>query len=224
MTIICKHCATKIKPENINPETQFATCPQCGAVVAPPGAELRDPVPAQRTIQLEQLGEEVIFTRRWSDENLWQHVATWAGCHLFFGLAYNQARLTGNGGVWALILLGVLSVGLTYWLLSRLINKTVVRANPLQVAITTGPLPTFTAPRRVAASEIKQLYARKREHHGPRNAKYITYDVWLQFADTRPDEVLVKELATVAEALYLEQQMELALRLRDVPVANELPR
>lgn len=243
MNLTCKYCAAEIKPENINRETRIARCPQCGAVFGvatqsrPPHSAPEPPpagaaaAPARPAVAMPQgytvteENGELVISRLWRDgATVWL-----AGFAVFWnamvGLAILATLMMQQVVLLPLVCLHILTgLGFAYGASIKLFNRTQVRVGPGELRVTHGPLPWLAGSKRWVASDIQQLYARERVRYGRRARRYVSYEVCGLLGPNRKNEVLVAYLPDAQQALFLEQQIERALRLRDVPVVGELPR
>jgi len=74
----------------------------------------------------------------------------------------------------------------------------------------------------VASYEVKQLFSKEKINHG-KNGTHYSYTVQAKMADGR-SETLVRGLTEAEQALYIEQQLEQFLGIKDEAVPGELPR
>jgi hypothetical protein len=121
--------------------------------------------------------------------------------------------------VGGLALLALFGLGLTYWALAQLLNRTVVSLQGESLAVRFRPLPWRGAVT-IPAAAIEQLCVRERAAYYIHNVPVPGFSV---MAIVRGgDEVLVvRNLPLAAQARYLEWVLEDALRVVDRPVAGE---
>lgn len=84
-----------------------------------------------------------------------------------------------------------------------------------------GPIPAW-GNRKINPAEIKQVYSREKVSHGKHGPNY-SYEM---HAATRSgkDIKLLAGLENKEQALYIEQEIERYQRIKDEPVAGEIPR
>ena len=137
---------------------------------------------------------------------------------VWFGIAISQR-------VWfrALFATGhaAIGLGLTYGTIAGFVNRTLIRISPSQLTVGHGPLPWW-GNKQLDATGIAQVYCKERVSRG-RNGTSITYAVHAALRDGA-DAKLVDALDSPEQALYLEQEIERFLGIKDVPVRGELAR
>ncbi|MES2594287.1 MAG: hypothetical protein V4662_03070 [Verrucomicrobiota bacterium] len=114
-----------------------------------------------------------------------------------------------------------LGVATVYLLLAMLINRTRITVTSSEVSVTHGPLP-WRGEGKVPVGQIDQLFSKeihRTTHHGLSKR----YQVWVALTDGTQSR-LVDVGLEADKALYIEQQIELALHIRDQLIPGELPR
>jgi len=112
-------------------------------------------------------------------------------------------------------------VGLSYKVLTGFLNRTVVEVSSYQLTLRHKPLPwkgNVTIPR----TEIVQLYCRNRRL-GRVNQSFGFYDLFVVLSSGKQVK-LVKGENNLEHLLYLEQQIERRLGIKDKAMPNEAPR
>ena len=109
-------------------------------------------------------------------------------------------------------------VGITYRALAGLLNTSSVQVADRMLSVRHFPLPWWPAPK-IPVDSLEQLYVSKKVKHG-KNTATVTYELR---AVTREHHgrKLLGGLQTLDQALWLEQEIELLLGIRDRPVAGE---
>jgi len=110
-------------------------------------------------------------------------------------------------------------VGLTYFTLCGFLNSTVVDVSPRQISVKHGPLPWF-GNRIVEAMQVAQIYREEIVRRG-KNGPHTSYQLSVATKDNRKLKLL-SGLETPDLALYLEQEIERHLGIRDQAVAGEM--
>lgn len=108
------------------------------------------------------------------------------------------------------------SVALTYSLVAGLLNRTTVSASAGQLQIAHAPIP-WRGNRTLGVAQIRQLYVTEAPSS---KDKRTTYDV-CAVLDGERQLKLIKGLAELAQARYLEHAFELHLGMEDRMVADE---
>ncbi len=229
MRLNCRSCGTEIKAGGMNLDRMLAKCDACNAVFSFADqfdyASTREEayqkfnVEQPKGIQIDNFGLDLKITRKWFSP-------------LFFFLLF--FTLFWNGIIWPILIRALLDgellpvcfvsihatigLGLAYYTLALLINITEIKVGPQQLTIRHGPLP-WRGNKNLAPADIKQLYCKEKISRGRRSAN-VTYEVRaITSMDTRED--LVTGLSNAEEALFLEQEIERFLNIKDQPVRGE---
>lgn len=223
----CKSCGAPLDPENVVERLAMARCVHCGSVFSIAQAKaagearaLRPKVAMPRGIEVADLGTTLEIRRRWF---------TAAALFLaFFCIFWNGFMIVWHGmalsmGAWLMSLFGLLhtavGIGLLYFTLACFLNTTIVRVGHGLIEVRTGPLP-WLGNKTINAHDVKQCYCRERIRHG-KNGTHCSYEVHVVCKnDVR--EPLLKGLSDADQALYVEQELERHLRIKDQPVRGEL--
>ncbi|MFW5921545.1 MAG: hypothetical protein ACOCUS_06870 [Polyangiales bacterium] len=109
-------------------------------------------------------------------------------------------------------------VGITYGALATLLNTTTVRVTRGELHVRHFPLPWWPAPR-IPTNALEQLYV-ERKVTSTKNGTKVR---WNLRAVTRghSGQKIVGGLEDMDQALYLEQEIESVLDIRDRAVAGE---
>ena len=236
MQVTCKSCGAAIHSDDINLQTALAKCRYCHSVIslhehisrpstvgAPAAPTKRGPIARPSRFQIEELPRELVIRFRW-----WTPVAIFLVffCVIWDGfLFFWYAMAMNEGAPIIMIIFPLLHVAagafITYMTLCMFVNSTTIRAERDGLSIAHGPLP-WKGNRVLSRAEVKQLFCRE---HISRNKNSTTVTYELLAIDTNQQQVrLIRGLTDPHEALYLEQELEQRLGIRDEPVASELPR
>jgi len=233
MHVYCTHCHVQIPAEDLNIDTAIARCRSCQAVFSFADALQRDAaarpprpsvpstaprgrrdVPLPRGVTLEETGTGLRFVRRWFQ---WVVLFLIVFCVVWDGfLVFWYTLAFREGAPWIMIVfpLGHLAVGagLTYYVLCMLVNRTIVEVGDGVLSIRHVPLP-WRGNRTLPADELDQLYCKQRVHRS-RNGSYETYEIYA-LDKTGQQHKLLSGLPESDDALFLEQQIEKYLHVRD---------
>lgn len=231
MQITCKHCGSDIPSSHMNVEYMIAKCERCDAVF-----HFGEQVPADQfdTARVERLkvelegmtiednGYELLITR------------TWRGCGatfiIIFTLIWNSFMVIWftvmiGSGEWGAVAFGLIfaavGVYLLYYALAHLFNKTTIRVGTPNVEVRHGPIP-WQGNKTLDSGSIKQIYCYERIHRG-KNSTSFWYEIHAILTSGEREE-LVTGLDQTRLALYLEQEIERFLGIKDRPVRGELHR
>ncbi len=230
----CKSCGAPINDRGINQRLRMARCEYCGTVFnlsdAPEATSHpqiqhlpeRQPVPMPKGIEVvTDLGALQITYRWFSAKYIFMLIFTvfWNG----FMLVWHGISLFS--GAWMMSAFGLLhtavGIGIGYYTLAGLLNRTTVWVQGDVLRIDHAPLPWFGV-RQIRASAIDQLYCREKVHRSDNGTSY-SYQVHAALRDGS-QEKLLSNLSDPEQALYIEQELERHLRITDRPVRGELRR
>jgi hypothetical protein len=235
MKLRCRVCDKDILAENINIQLGIAKCPGCNAVFdlvdelkLDVGESLdKRPAALPKQFHLDNWGPELTITHRWYTHSVWLLLIFcifWDG---FLVMWYSTAASAlasgqGSGMLWLMFVFPLLhvavGVGLTYFVISCFVNKTVIRAAAGELTVTHGPLP-WGGSRHLLTSDLKQIFCVQQRRHQDHDCRY-TYNVEaLQRDGSRV--TLLGSLPELDQARFIEQHVEQHLKLRDEPVAGE---
>ena len=165
-------------------------------------------------LRVETLEDELTITCSW-----WQLKYLFLG---LFCLVWNGGLLGGFlGGMNYILCLmphSWLGLGLFYYVLTGLFNRTVVAVTPDQLSIKHGPLPWF-GNKQLDPIVLKQLYVQERIQRN-KGQRYYSYDLHMVTWDGR-NQKLVGGLASPDQAFFLEQEIERFMGIKDQPVPGE---
>jgi hypothetical protein len=234
MQLLCKACNKPIANEEINIDLGIAKCLACNEVFSfledlggtpriKPLAEL------PKRFKVENWGADVVITWPWYKHSVWfllLFCLFWDGFLVVWYGAGVYALTHDSGGspfVWMMLVFPVLHVAvgaaLTYLVACTFINKTVIRAGAGEFTVRHGPLPA-PGNLHLFSTDIKQLYCAEKRHRGEESVR-ITYNVMaVKRDDTRL--LLVSGFEQLDQALFIEQQLEHHLKLRDERVPEEV--
>jgi hypothetical protein len=225
----CPSCASPIPAEALESTDEFITCAYCGSLTTLPGRrrgvpfQERPPLALPPGMAIQATPHGLVLTRRWF---------TWIVLFLIpFCLVWNGFLITWYSVAlstqapamalgFPLIHVGV-GVFLTYYTLATLINRTRLSVERGELVIRHGPLPWFGY-RRVPGILIDQLYCKAHVTQG-KNGPHTQYQLWMIHTQGKHEKLHASSLS-IEQALYIEQQIEKALGIRDCATPGELPR
>jgi len=229
----CKSCGAPIEAGEIDKDLGLVRCSHCGSVFGLEGlprhggddgfrAYERQAVPMPDRVEVIDAGGELHITYRWFSLKfvfLIVFTVIWNG----FMLVWHGISLAS--GAWFMSVFGLLhtavGVGVAYYTLAGLLNKTTVRIGMGQLMIQHWPLP-WPGNRQLEASDIAQLFSREKISRSKNSTNY-SYQVHAILQNGKKQRLL-GGLTDVDQALYVEQEMERYLGIEDRPVRGEIPR
>jgi hypothetical protein len=230
MDIHCPRCGAEPRAADINLDRMVAKCYNCNAVYSiadqvPHNSLATAPrmdVPLPENMTLEQEPGGLVIRRRWFG---WQYIFLlvfaifWDGFLLIFiGIAFSF-----RVGAFALfpsihVLVGIF---ITYTAIAGLVNMTTIHVGYEGVRVRHGPLP-WRGNTQLATTDLRQVFCRERVTRG-RGSTSVYYDVYAIRADGS-DTKVVSSLPNAEQALFLEQEIERYLGIKDQPVRGEVAR
>lgn len=234
-TIRCQQCDQVLDVANVNLDRLIARCDACNILFdcssqvvtsAPPAAEEdrwrlrpeRPPVPQPSSVEVVREGGRLRLFYRWFG---FQFLFLILFCTFWDGflIVWYATALMQKEIQWVMVLfpLGHLAVGvgLTYYTLCGLLNRTVLTVGQGQLDVRHEPLP-WRGARSLPVSGLQQLFTV--EHVGSKGSR--TYELCAVYSDGRKVSVL-SGLAGSDQALFMEQQVEAFLGIRNQAVAGE---
>ncbi|NRA51635.1 MAG: hypothetical protein HRU12_21130 [Phaeodactylibacter sp.] len=235
----CPECQSSIAPDQININMLLAKCNNCGLVfsfesLAPapaksaPTAEAlplkdRGEIPMPPGIKAQALLSELNIQIRWRNRA--------SGFLTFFTIVWNifviPFALFGiaSGEFQILLFLSLhlaVGIGLLYALVANLVNTTSIQATNQSLIIEHAPLPIpFWKNHDIAAKDIKQLYVEEYVASTTNGRPNLRYSLSARMHTGRRLQ-LIKGLKNPEEGLYVEQQIERFLKIKDQAEAKEI--
>jgi len=223
----CRNCGSQLDPADISPQLAAARCRHCHALFAipttvPVAAEEAIPRPEvglPKGFTLGHEGPDLVITRRWFNPS--------AFVLLFFTLFWNGFMVVWHGiaiseGQWIMSAFGLIhtaiGVGLAYSVAGTFLNSTVIQAGTRGIGIRNGPLP-WRGNKTLSRDQIQQIYCQEKVRRG-KNGTSVNYHL-TAVTPGNGREVLLKNITESDQALFLEQQIEKHLGIKDTRVAGE---
>jgi hypothetical protein len=236
LQLSCKSCGKPVPAEDVNIDKALAKCRACHAVFGfadlvggSAAGRADEPVPMPKCFVVDNWGPELSLTRRWYSHVLWIMVPfciLWDGFLIVwfsasFGVIFGQpdAWMAGLFMLLFSVLHVAVGVAITYATLCGFVNRTVLRVSAGELTVWHGPLP-FPGNRQILTADIKQLYCTETVHRGKRSCR-TSYNVLVVTKDN--DKItLVSNLDELEQGLFIEQQVEQHLRIRDQRVPGQV--
>ena len=224
----CPNCAAQIKTGDCDPAKGIATCGYCRSMITLPGyrptqEKKRLTMPLPPGMSIDESAGGTIITRRWFSVAILFLIffcVAWDAFLIFwYGIAFTT-HAPWIMTVFPLVHVAV-GVGLTYFTLAGIFNRTWIKAVDGVVSVLHGPLP-WAGNQVIPCSEIEQFFCKEKVSHG-KNGPSVRYEVWFARHDGTSRKLLGGTL-TDEQAIYVEQRLEKALGITDRTVAGELMR
>ncbi len=224
--LTCKSCGAPLGAEAISERLAVVRCNHCGCVFAletAPAAEHVDPprreVPLPKNMEMFDSGNGLVIRRKWP---VAQGLALSGFCVVWLAVCttiFSGFRETAGGGIFSLFALIFFGAGavMGYTGLAMVLNTSTVRVEGQSVTIRHGPLPLrFGA--ELACPEIEQVYCcRKLTHH--ENSTRESFQV-IALMRSGASRKLLADLDQAEQAIFVEQQIETFLGIRDRRVGD----
>lgn len=234
-TIECPSCNATVPGEDLNLERLVGKCNNCDSVfrfadqidfgdmpeqarASAQASKMDAPRPADFMVMNN--GGELFIQWRWFNASIiffTIFALFWNGfLVIWFSIAFASGALemAAFGSIHLLV-----GLFLAYYTVAGYINRTTVRVNPREISVQNGPLPWF-GNRRLDAMSITQLYCKQRVHRGSKGRISYSYPVYAIMQDGTDHEA-VTGVTDYTDSLYLEQEIERFLRIKDRPVKGE---
>lgn len=176
-------------------------------------------IPLPQNIEILNDRDSLIIRRKW-----FTPVAFFM---VFFALFWNGFMVVWmtmaiKSGVWIMAAFGSIhaAVGLflAYFCIASFVNKTDIRIDPNYLTVRHYPLP-WRGAKKIRVHDIQQLYSKEQISHS-KNGTNISYQLHVITNDNR-EQKLLSGLTDVAQARFVEREIETILGLQDVSVAGE---
>lgn len=180
-------------------------------------------IPQPDQMSLEHTSHGIMITRCWRSRRGWLVIPFFIlWIVLFVGL---RSVIEGMTDPMVTLMLPLMhasvGIGICYLLLAHLINHTRITISQSQVTVAHRPLP-WPGGCVVATSRIEQLFC-KEVRRQTKQGLQKRYQVWMVLTDG--SQARLVDLGLVPDrALYVEQQIEVALNIQDREIPDELPR
>lgn len=231
MHLTCKVCRSPIAADDVNLGTGLAKCRACNAVfrfdddpmLAAGAVRPRERMQAPKSVTQSSAGGQLTFRHRWFS---WKFVFLVFFCVVWDGFLAVWYTLVFAGDAPLLfkvfpVLHVAIGVGLTYFTIAGFVNTTAVTLDRGYLSVRHGPLP-WPGKLDIDTVRFRQLYCEEKVSRG-RNGVSYTYDLKAVMSDGGRIKIM-SGLDSPDVPLYMEQQMEEWLKIRDEPVPGELRR
>lgn len=234
----CKACGARMADTDLDMSRGVARCSHCKAVFgltdsAPGdrsgshGSFERTEVPMPKGIEIRHVGAGLQITRRWYTLILYPLLLF---CIVWNGFVINWHVTSLGSGLWFLSFFGLLhtavGIGLAYYVLAGFLNRTTVLVDKGVLQVRHRPVPWW-GNKDIQADNIDQIYCKQKRNYEQSGSRMSqTGSVYEVHAILRhgPKEKLVSGLMESEQALYIEQELERYLGIRDRHVRGELGR
>lgn len=234
LDLVCEQCGTQIEGANININSSLAQCGSCNSVfsISEDHFFLHDRKGRPEMIMPE--GTDVLELNDSLDIRLdWlkSHSRGALGFLTFFTIIWNGVLAVVAGGALlsgAFSSIGFMSIhllvglGLLYYLATVYLNYTDVIVNEDFIEISHRPVKNpFVPSKRIESREIDQLYVSKyvsSTTNGNPNYAYALYAI----LKTNGKKISLIKGMNRETQLYLEQEIERYLKIKDRPVADAI--
>lgn len=230
--MICRNCGAGLEADRIDTSLRIVTCSHCGSMHELSGGNFRHsgdrPQESEPTTPRPERKEVALPNKFTVHRAVGGIEITWPIGHAVQGLvllviAAGFAYVAITEGLYFLI---AASVGIVYFGAVRTFNHHRVRTDSSSLQVTQGPLP-WPGKRKLNVSDIDQLfsieYETKQEIGNDTDRRVEIKKYYQLTARTRDNQQvkLLRGLSDPLQALWLEQEIEHSLGIRDKRVAGE---
>lgn len=223
VSLKCPNCGSVLLSDDCDMATGIIKCSYCKALATLPGAgattvsaqiQPRQDVPMPPDMTCQDDGTNLIITRRWRSAILFFLIPFCIAWDSFLIFWYSMA-FSGKAP-WIMIIFPIahvaVGVGLTYFVLATLFNRTVIMAGQGILRVTTGPIP-WGWNIEMSSSDIAQVFCKSKASRN-RNGSGMTHSVWasLHNGTTRK---LVGSVDDEDQVLFIEQKLIKVLNLKN---------
>lgn len=228
----CPKCEHEIVSDDINIDRGLAKCKNCNNVFtfeqnlrsAP--LRKRKEVLMPEEVEIDEYEDEMTIFYKW------RKAKGISPFFIFFGLVWNGFLIPFilaaiASGTWQ-ILLGIslhvmVGIGFLVFILSRLMNTTYITVDDYELSIEHRPIaiPYFHKNQYYDVRAIEQLYAKKYVSHTTNGVPVHAYAVVAKF-DNGEELEIIKGLKSKNKALFIEQEIEIFLGMKDKKTTGEV--
>ncbi|MEM7018176.1 MAG: hypothetical protein AAF512_12655 [Pseudomonadota bacterium] len=227
MQLNCKSCNAQIPAEDVNIDQMVAKCCVCDAVFsfadqfpdAPPRRPPKTKVGQPKRISIDYASGGLVIARKWFRPLfifLTFFAIFWDGFMVvwyYIAITEQEWVMGAFGTLHALV-----GIGLTYYVIAGYLNTTFIAVNVRELKITHRPLP-FPGGKKLRSADIRQLFCKEKINRN-KNGTYRTYELHALTAQGKRMKLL-DGLPEPEEALFLEQEVQRFLKIKDAPVRGE---
>ena len=224
----CPNCASQIKSEDINLPQLLAKCWSCHTVFSFEGSVASAERNRPQIVTMPPGIEAFSLLSELSIQISWRKSAS--GFLIFFTIFWNAVLIPFIAiaiatGEWVILLFISLhlfvGISLLYWMIAVLLNTTYITVNQREITIEHKPIAVPFYPNRLMpVEEVEQLFTEK--YVNGRTNGQPNFAFSLKAIKKNHEHIpLVKGLKSYEQALYVEQQVERFLNIKDRAVAEE---
>lgn len=237
----CRNCGATIDSRDVHEDLAIAKCRYCNTVMdlarrgqdddasrpdrpaATARPRERPAVPIPERFKVDQQGGKLTIEWRWFNATFIFLLFFCAFWDSFLVIWYLTAMKSGDApsAVFVFPLIHVtVGLGLTWYTLAGLLNRTRIEVEQGTLRIRHFPLP-WPGNRELSVGDLSQLFCDESVHRNKNSTTY-TYNLNAMLRSGGRKLKLIGRLEKPELALYLEQKLESHLGIRDVPVQGEL--
>jgi hypothetical protein len=232
----CPQCSAKFVKTDINKDNFSVLCKGCKSIFGLEKVDLpqgfmdgeiggfkkRKKVQLPMGIELNSKDGVLTIKRKWFNRGFLVVVLlaiAWNGAIVIWNESLNSTL--GSSPIATIYPFIHLIIGLIlfYYTLAGLVNTTIFTISKESILIKNRPIPWFGIST-IASSKLKQLYSTKKNPYKNKNEKDI-FHIYALLKNGKKLKI-VHGLHTDNQALYIEQQIEQYLGIKDRHISNEL--
>lgn len=228
----CPRCHSEINANDINIDKAIAKCSNCNNVFSFEG-EINSPIRHRKEVLLPEEIEIDAYQDELTLFYKWRKAKGMSPFLVFFGAVWNAMMIpfvvaAVASGSWTM-LLGIslhlmVGIGFLIYIFTRLMNSTYVTVDDYELSIEHRPftIPFIAKNQYYDVQNIEQLYAKKYVSHTTNDVKVYAYAVHAKMIGGE-DVRIIGGFRHKNKALFIEQEIELFLGVKDEKVDEEIP-
>jgi hypothetical protein len=180
----------------------------------------RPPISLPTNLTVERKLDHIRICRQWLSKKSIAIIIFAIGWDYFTISAlikFSNAEPADSGSIKIITILTLVAVGVTYFAIATLANRTQITVNRKQLIIKHAPIPWF-GNKQLTSSELIQLFVFERPREHRTNGEYTPPSFGLRAITKRGKNLLLLTNLDQEQALYLEQEIENYLAIKDKPV------
>jgi hypothetical protein len=227
LALKCPSCGSLLQMQDFDVANGVVKCSYCRALMPLPsrGPDVpvsvpKAPVEMPKRITVQNTMDGIEIQRRWFTPTVFFLIffcIFWDGFLVFW---YSIASQRGSPVIMSIFPLVHVAAGvfITYLTFATMVNTTRIAVGRGLIKVRHGPLPWWgqlTMP----VDDFKQFYCKEKLHHN-KNGSHYTYEVWAALKSGDSKKIL-SSLNEREQAIFIEQEIERALNLKDHHVSGE---
>jgi hypothetical protein len=226
----CPECKEKIEYRDVNIAKAIARCRKCESIFEFEKVLASAKVPKEKVLLPEAMEAYYMLTG-FDIEINWRKSSASFKFFLFFAIFWNgivsifviTALATGSYDfLWPMAFHIIIGLGLLYYILAVLLNKTYIGVSQWDLTVEHKPLPMpFFKTHDISSKSIEQVYVERYVASKTNGRPDYAFAVMLRKEGAGKPVKIMKGLKTLDQGRFIEQEIEKFLHIEDKPMKGE---